>query len=48
MILPSIAENPENVIFTLGVFTKILFFMQCADTSDISKTVERDLLFLLI
>ena len=29
MISPSIAENQENVIFTLSVFTKMLFFMQC-------------------
>ena len=29
MIFPSIAENEENMIFTLSVFTKMLFFMQC-------------------
>ena len=29
MIFPSIAENQENMIFTLSVFTKTLFFMQC-------------------
>ena len=29
MIFPSIAENQENMIFTLSVFTKMLFFMQC-------------------
>ena len=28
MIFPSIAENQENMIFTLSVFTKMLFFMQ--------------------
>ena len=28
MIFPSIAENQENVIFTLSVFTKMLFFIQ--------------------
>ena len=28
MIFPSIAENQENTIFTLSVFTKMLFFMQ--------------------
>ena len=28
MIFPSIVENPENVIFTLSLFTKIMFFMQ--------------------
>ena len=28
-IFPSIAENQENKIFTLSVFTKMLFFMQC-------------------
>ena len=27
MIFPSIAENPENMIFTLSMFTKMLFFM---------------------
>ena len=26
MIFPSIAENPEKMIFTLSVFTKMLFF----------------------
>ena len=26
MIFPSIAENHENMIFTLSVFTKLLFF----------------------
>ena len=25
-IFPSIAENPENMIFTLSVFSKMLFF----------------------
>ena len=29
MILPSIAESHENMIFTSSVFTKMLFFMQC-------------------
>ena len=29
MIFPSIAECQENMIFTLSVFTKMLFFMQC-------------------
>ena len=29
MIFPSITENQENMIFTLGAFTKNLFFMQC-------------------
>ena len=29
MIFPSIAENSENMIFTLNVFPKMLFFMQC-------------------
>ena len=29
MILQSIAENPENLMFTLSVFTKMLFSMQC-------------------
>ena len=29
MIFPSIAKNAENIIFTLSVFSKILFFMQC-------------------
>ena len=28
MIFPSIAENPENMIFKLSVFSKMLFFMQ--------------------
>ena len=28
MIFLSIAENQENMIFTLSVFTKTLFFMQ--------------------
>ena len=28
MIFPSIGENPENLIFTLIVFSKMLFFMQ--------------------
>ena len=27
-IFPSIVENPENMIFTLDVFTKMLLFMQ--------------------
>ena len=27
MTFPSIAENPENMIFTLSMFTKMLFFM---------------------
>ena len=29
MIFPSIAEKQENMIFTLSVFAKALFFMQC-------------------
>ena len=29
MVFPSIAEYQENKIFTLSVFTKMLFFMQC-------------------
>ena len=29
MIFPSIAENLENMMFTLSVFAKMLFFMQC-------------------
>ena len=29
MIFPSIAENSENMIFTLSVFSKMLFFIQC-------------------
>ena len=29
MIFLSIAENQENMIFKLSVFTKMLFFMQC-------------------
>ena len=28
MILPSIAESHENMIFTSSVFTKMLFFMK--------------------
>ena len=28
MIFPSIMENQENMIFTLSVFMKMLFFMQ--------------------
>ena len=28
-IFLSIAENQDNMIFTLSVFTKMLFFMQC-------------------
>ena len=28
MIFPSFAENQEKMIFTLSVFTKMLFFMQ--------------------
>ena len=32
-IFPSIAENQENKIFTLSVFTKMLFFMQCLKIS---------------
>ena len=28
MIFSSVAENQENMIFTLSVFTKMLFFMQ--------------------
>ena len=28
-IFPSIMENQEKMIFTLSVFTKMLFFMQC-------------------
>ena len=28
MIFPSIAENQDNITFTLSVFTKMLFFMQ--------------------
>ena len=27
MTFPSIAENPENMIFTLSMFTKMLFLM---------------------
>ena len=30
MIFLQIAENQENMIFTLSVFTKMLFFMKCA------------------
>ena len=30
MIFPSNAENHENMIFTLGIFMKMLFFMQCS------------------
>ena len=33
MIFPSIAENQENMIFTLSVFTRMLFFMQCVNTN---------------
>ena len=33
MIFPQIAENQENVIFTLSVFTKKLFFMKCDNLS---------------
>ena len=29
MIFPSIAENQENMIFTLSGFTKMFFFIQC-------------------
>ena len=29
MMSPSITENQENMIYTLRVFTKMLFFMQC-------------------
>ena len=29
MIFESIAENAENMIFTLNVFSKMLFVMQC-------------------
>ena len=31
MIFPSIAENQGNMIFTLSVITKMLFFMQCRE-----------------
>ena len=33
MIFLQIAENQENMIFTLSVFTKMLFFMKCAKWS---------------
>ena len=32
MIFPSFAENQENMIFTLSVFTKMLFIMQCCNS----------------
>ena len=31
MIFPSIVENQENMIFTLSVIMKMLFFMQCRE-----------------
>ena len=40
MIFPSNAENHENVIFTLSVFMKMLFSMQCGCILYISLCVN--------
>ena len=38
-IFPSIIENPENMIFTLSIFSKMLFFMQCI-THSLTKLLQ--------
>ena len=40
MIFPSIAENPESIILTLSVFTKMLFFIQCYDLAPRNMSLE--------
>ena len=45
MIFPWNAENHENMIFTLSLFRKMLFFMKCIDighsSGDIGLTHSR-------
>ena len=42
MIFTSIAENQKNMIFTLSVFTKMLFFMQCGIDNFFGKIVKTE------
>ena len=37
MIFPPIVENPGNMIFTLSVSLKMLFFMQCLTCQNVGK-----------
>ena len=41
-IFPSVSENYENMIFTLSVFTKMLFFIQWNDLRTFNQISRKD------